>query len=408
MKKLYLLLLLTIFIWNCSQDKSIPNGYEALIRDNKGELVTATLKAVDTAELWKTPSTGYNEYFLLGQYNNIRTHTIMRFYPSVYLDSATVESAELILSQSNSFGQGDSIRVTIYPVLSPDWLESGVTWKMIEPLYDAADPIINFKIGNADTTLISVPFPADRVNEWILAEDLDANIRNNGILFHISQAEFMAQFPSSDLQVSEPYLRLIYKNEEGNTDTTDVIVTEDATLYEYENTDEENRAITGLETVHIDNLQGYRAMIRFDLSAVPIQASVHQAILSLPIDTDKSYSKEEGINIKANVVLLDTTLQNPTWYNTNVSVDSALQYLPQTIVAADVSVLSFADQTNIQYMSRIVQNWLLERNPNHGLLLQSSEYGFNPYSIHFYTGKIDSSRIPELKITYSLPPAAKF
>ncbi len=407
MKKLLFFLLFCIILWSCGQDKFIPNGYDALNRKNKGELVTQTLKAVDSAELWKTPSTGYNEYFLLGQRQNTLVHTIMRFYPTVYLDSAKVESAQFFLNQSNAFGQGDRFKVTIYPVLSADWSETSVIWKDIEPIFDVTDPIASFMVSSSDTASISLPFPADVVNEWILRENLDANIKNNGILLKVSNADFVAQFSSSDLQVNEPYLRLIHKTENDDSDTTDVTVTEDATLYEYNSVVEENSVIPDQESIHIDNLQGFRILVKFDFSSIPQQASIHQAILSLDVDQEKSYTGVEGIGLQAEVVLLDTTVQDPTWYNSDIAIDSTLQYLPTSIGVSDVD-LDFSDQTSIQYMSRIVQNWLLDVNPNHGLLVRSTEHGYNPYQLYFHTGKNDSTRRMEMIITYSLPPATKF
>jgi hypothetical protein len=141
--------------------------------------------------------------------------------------------------------------------------------------------------------------------------------------------------------------------------------------------------------------------LEFDLSEIPSQAFIHQAVLTLYVDQEQSQTDDEGMVISAAAVFEDST-----WSPSTLRADS-LNFIPQSVAVNSNQTIEFTDTQTIKNMTSIVQFWILETWPNNGLLIRSSEYGRNISSMSFY-GLADTEKRPTLEIIYSLPASSRF
>jgi len=390
----FLLLILAVAILSCTNDKPIPGAYEILQRGNKGDVVVTELRPEKTAIYWQTPQIGRTPNLLLGAYGDVSSVVLLRFLVFSPVDTPSVESAIIHLRQNHHFGEGDSFQVNVYPVTA-EWVETEVKWSDIENGYDTSDLLASFYVSPTDSDVVDFEIPASLVNTWISQED------NSGIILTFEQASFMVNFISSDDFLNGGTMDLIYHPKSGGTDTTFVNVIHDASLPVFQSDIEENTLVENPERLRIGNLSGYRALLRFDLSQLPPFATIHQAYLTFYIDQDKSAADSAGVKVAV------TALKDSSWNPPDIVLDSEYQD-PVAIAVSDNATLEFSSLTALQSMTGMFQRWMLEQQPNYGLQLRSTEFGYDVSEMYFYSGADDSTKAPVLRITYSIPPTSKF
>lgn len=390
-----ILVSLFLSVINCTTDKSLPSGYEALKRDYKGEVVVTEAKAIGSGSYWSTPVAGNDATLLIGSYQDVNSYFLLRFTDFSDIDTADVLSAVLNLHQMSHFGEGDSFAVQIYPV-NTTWTESEVKWPAIKDGYDSGNPVGSFHVQAADTLDIGVDLPASLINGWITAGD------NNGLLFAFEQAPFVAEFYSTSSAGYWASLDVVYRAKAGNLDTVIVSVVHDASLLKYDTQTPENSLQQDISRLRIGNGTGYRSLVKFDLSSIPQASTIHQAYLVLHVDGRQSYTKSTGMFIAATVVAGDSI-----WTPGSIELDS-LNLSPTGIAVSDNATFSITSASDIASLTMRVQEWLWKQRPNYGLLLYSLEEADNLSEMSFYSGLDDSTLVPSLRITYSLPSSSRF
>jgi hypothetical protein len=403
-KNIYLLLVLSLF-FSCTQEKSLPNAYSKLQRQ-KGEMLVASIPASRSGQYWSTPVAGGNSNLLLGSYDNTASSMVIFFKTLSNIDTNTVYSAKLILEQFSHTGSGADFSVKIYPV-TVDWDETSVTWADLESGYDSSQLLGELTISAVDTAEVSDSISVDMVNKWVkeywIAQNGgSATTLNKGILLVTEHPTFMANFYSTDYASSVPTLQVYYRPIAGGIDTVSVSANLDASLLKIgldapkEKTEENTNSLT------LSNGWGYRSMLYFNVSKIPLTATIHQAVLALHIASDQSRTTSDGMTITALPIVADST-----WTATAILADS-VHTAASTSGMADSSMVSFSSSAAATALAGFVQKWTLGTTRNYGFLLQPSLQGYNLDKLVFYTGKSDSTLAPMLKITYSLPPTSKF
>jgi len=409
MKRLVGFLLIIVIIAGCTHDKPLPSGYELLDRGNKGELIVKTYPAVRSGNYWTTPLSGGYGTLFLGEYKSFKSYILLRFVNFTVIDTAIVKSATLNLHQILHYDEGDSFNVSIYKVKDPwlpdvsdekDW-EKTVVWKDIQNIYDAAKIIGTLTVGPQDSAkTISTKLDTTLVNEWINSKT------NYGLLMAFDKADIMAEFYSSESSSKWPTIEVIHVKKSGTLDTTIVNAYQDASLFQFDTPIPENTLQTDLNNLAVGNVSGFKSLIQFDLSNIPENATIHHAQLDLSVNKDLSKTFAPGIPILAVPVLDDST-----WDLSKISLYS-LNASPSSYARGDTVKFSYTHADAVQKMSFIIQRWVLKSEsigmPNYGLLLQSSVQGGDLSEISFYSGKDDSTTVPKLRVTYSLPPVSRF
>jgi hypothetical protein len=394
---------LCLLLLNCTTDKSLPSGYDLLERDFKGEVRILDIRPSETAIYRQTAPAGRRATLLLGNNGGVHSFFLIRFFDLSAIDTATVESASIVLNQVHQYGDGEEVSVAVYP-MTDSWVEYSVIWEDVESLYEATREVGAFKIGVRDTTAfdsvqIKVDIDPEIVNEWIRSQEA-----NNGLLFMAGAGDYMAGYYSSEATSKWANMIIVHTNKEGNTDTTTVATyLNDTSLLFYDDIQPaENELIRNPENLIVSNSTNYMTLLRFDFSQLPRDITLHQAYLQLYIDHENSEFYDRAIPISAKVVLTDSI-----WTPVSMRYDS-LTTPPTAYVSSEGVTFAYTSTSDVNSLTTTVQAWHYDVLPNYGLVLQAAEAGGNMADVAFFSGNSDTTRAPVMRLTYSLPPNPRF
>ncbi|NIA31855.1 MAG: DNRLRE domain-containing protein [Actinobacteria bacterium] len=388
---------IAVLLAGCTNDKPLPSGYELLPRENKGDVLVKTVRANKASTYWKTPTAGSRNTLLLGSYDHVKSFIAMRFLTYSILDTPSVNSAVVRLTQNYHIGDGDSISVSVYPINSDhSWVEAEVLWKEIKDQFIADSLVARFKVAPIDSGIIEFPLDLALVNQWV------SDQFNDGIVMIFDNADFMAELYSSNASSNWAKLHVTYTKKDGTPDTTDLDVLSDASLLQFESPTPEYQLDEQVDKLLVGNLTGYRSIIDFDLSGIPQNATIHNVLLNLHIDGENSNTRSFGMRIKATPIL-----------NDSLAYPENLQFATDSKAAVDVALSSlqqfdFSSANAMLAMNTIFQGWVSGQLQNYGLGLLPADAGLNASKMSFYSGFADSSLAPTAQITYSVPPSGRF
>ena len=379
----------------CTHDKALPSGFEDLQRSYEGEVRTAEFSAVADGHFWQEPVAGLYPTLLFGKTSQVQSYLVLQFSDFTGIDTARVKSMTVYLHQIQRYGSGPAFTAIVHP-MTAEWTESSVTWSTVAGLYLRSEEWSRFQVPDADTGWVSFTLDSSRVNDWIKGTQA-----NHGLLIDFSQADFMAVLNSSDSDTSQAYSRIIYTTKAGILDTVTIKASKDASLLSNLRPLTKNELEKNQDRLYIDNAAGYRTLLRFNLDSLAANATIHQAVLTLQVDTESSHTLTGGMSITCNAVVSDSL-----WQPETLRTDTLATY-PVAYGFADQSAIRFVGGTAATAMATIVQNWVLKNPANFGMILTGT-YGADAQHISLYSGKDRPEFKPKLYLTYSLPPSSKF
>jgi hypothetical protein len=394
--------LVALTMTQCTTETPLPSESEQLDRDNLGELDTQTFQLTKSADFRRMPVTGLRNNLLVGSYRGATASTLMRFYPELSIDSSAIDqihSLELYVFENNTYGESpaDSFRISVFSLPTNTWREADVVWDNIDGTFSDADKVSELSLAVGDSVWGHTSLPPEVLFRWYNDDE------NGGLLLKADDATGIASIDAYESQLNLSYIQLVYDNTSGETDTLNMNVLADATVFEYDSSvPAENVLFDDPDLMRVTNLDGFRALMRFDLSTIPQNATIHQALLTLYLDPDRSETAFDGTTIEMFPVKDDSV-----WTAETIAIDSARTPI-QTVADLENDIVRFDSQSAMLNFNDLIQTWLLDKQPNYGLLLQSASYGSNAASYSFYTGQSDSTKTPELKIIYSLPASPRF
>jgi len=403
MKKIVIILSIGLFLLNCTNNKPLPNGYDLLERENKtGVMPAVTLKPTHMARYWKTPITGGYTTLLLGQSMEVQASILLQCRNLIKIDTTqTLVSATLKLYGAWLFGEDSLMAVDMHRV-NVSWDENSVLFADVADGYDA-DPVAHaeftfHKDGWVDLPINNIEF----MQEWI-SDSYKSDLTINGLLLK-STNNSTAEFVSADASANPAYIEILTENVDGNNDTTKAFLSHDATLLKFMTSEEENVLQEFPQSLRVGNASGYSSLIKFDVSAIPAQATIHRALLKFYIDEESSLTKTDASMFISAARIGGDSL----WQPTTIEIDSST--MPAYDEASSVNeTFAFDGATSAQAVSRIVQDWVSrEETPNYGFLIMPRYPGEDFQEIALKTGATDSLFSPTLEITYSLPPSHRF
>ncbi len=398
MKRLFLpaALLLLVLVLACTNEEPLPSGLDALHRANTDSLRVVTIPAQEAAWFRREVNPGLTASLLVGRHDNINARALLKFTGFSTIDTASVNAATLTLTQKGRWGAGGAFTCTVHKVTAA-WAEKSVQWSEISGGYELA-PLASFEILAQDSATYAVELPPAVVNDWIGGSD------KNGLLLDFTGADMAAELGSVDVSSSGyPTLKLAFTTKKGEADTVTVSPAEDATLFTWDQLPPVDVVERGGERLWLDNARGSRALLRFDLSWLAPVVTIHQAYISLPVDTTLSLTGSAGLGFKINALSKDSTWLSPA----EMAVDSTYSAATGTAGGSEGSAV-LATTTNIAYMSNMVQRWVNGTAVNYGLLIQPTGYGADFSRIAIINDSGAGGRVPTLRITYSYPAAVRF
>ncbi len=403
MKKSAILFGVALLLSSCTNNKPLPNGYDLLDRDNKlGLMPAVTLNPVRVARYWKTPPTGGHATLLLGESQNIQSSILLKCRNLIKIDSsAQVLAANLKMYGNYLFGQDSLFNVSIHRV-QQEWDELDVLWDDIKDGYDL-EPLDRTEFGFSAGEWNSIPISnLEFMQEWI-KDSYQSERTIQGILLKCEQPTAAAEFSSVDATLTPAYIQIVTQNAEGGNDTTNAYLSHDASLLQYSSDVDPETLEESPTTLRVGNASGYKSLLKFDLSAIPSQATIHKALLTFYVDAGQSKTKSDGaLTISAFPVVDDST-----WAPETIAVDSTASAATDD-ASAENETFAFDSITPVNNMSRIVQKWVSDVKPNFGLMLIPRYPGRDFQEMSFMAGVSDTLLAPTLVITYSLPPSHRF
>lgn len=397
MKRILLCTCLAGFlVLQCTHDKPLPSGFDDLQRASTGEVKTLEVTAIDHGRFWDEPASGLLTSLLLGKSGEAQSYLLLKFTDFSDLDTNQVKSMTVYLRQVCQYGDNPvPFNAVVHPV-KQTWDESTVVWSSAKEIYDANTEWARFNVPATDTAWVTFTLDSTVVENWIRNSST-----NYGLFIDFSDANFMARFLSTDYSTEMCYSQVVYTTAAGVLDTAIVYAATDVSLLQNLRSDKPLTLEKNIDRLWVDNAAGYRSLLRFDLSSLPTNATIHRALLSLTVDTENSNTHTDGLLLTCDAVVGDS-LWNPL-----LAASDTLSSYPTAYGYDDDATLAFSGSTATAAMSVIVQNWTLTTTPNYGLILTGS-FGYDPQRLSIYTGQDHPEYTPKLTITYSLPPSTKF
>ncbi len=337
-------------------------------------------RPVVEATAGKPVNTGSSPLLLLGQADNKRASFLIKFRN--FPDSVVAQSAQLRLI--NTITTGDSIgtiRATVHRVMAA-WEETEITFAGFQNQFDPV-PVGETVLAPADSDTVYISIDPDLVTAWI-----DSSIQNYGLYVTAEGGRFFKQFNSGNSVSGPPVLTITYAPPD-NPDTTltaDAVVEADAFLFEVLNPPAQG-------PLYVSDGDDYRSLLKFDLAAIPQNATINQAILTLYVDSLNSFlNSKEGHMIDVYRLTQESLDPSTAEFDTANTINAAAAVVVDTTTVLNINI------------TRQVQNWSFGLNENFGLMLVSRRPERELYRTAFYSARMDSSRAPRVRIVFTIPP----
>jgi len=359
-----------VFLIGCRDDKAL-NGYDLIsdptIIGNVDSTIILTAE-YDTFQSDTISSTGLSTFLEIGQSDNIRTYSLLKF--SAISDTAEIIDARLILNTNTLFSEGRSksaFTATIHQVLT-DWQEESVKYENL-PQYDPtalSNTTIISSAASADMDSFfveTVTFEFDNAGITLLQSWQDTLNNNFGFFINHENSNFIKEFFSDNSSINQPRLELEIENSNGR-DTVLVAATEGAFVV-----DKLSTLPNG--PLYVDNLFTNETVLKFNFSEIPKETVVNNAMLKLNFNEDISTLKASGLRFR--MFLLAEPYTDPE----SVKIDSTFSPIDDTVFPSE-------NPTNVS-VTRLLQFWLTEDIKPYGLLIRARTPGLDISKVAFYS-----------------------
>lgn len=361
----------------CASDESSPVGAQLLEGRGFGKVtVLDSIEAVRESSYHVPMALGKGKN-LVGRAGGLTANMLLLFstFPET-LREVKLEEAELRLISDRVYADKDRsgaetgvFYADVYEVRS-EWSEDEVRSDAL-PDYDP-QALLSISIGASapDTATYALPVPL--VEGWM---DTTAIVANRGILIVPPEdAPFLKRFGSSEHGES-PLLWIRYRTAEGESDSTTVRPTGDATwVYRKPSLETDGNLILADGDV-------YRSLLRFDLpEGLDTLTTVNSAVLSLKMDRDRSFVEQMTVEV---------------WPATQASweVEASRTEFSGEPPKVVLSEPTFAVSIEIR---SIVQDWIRDPSVHYGIMLRSAGEQEDVFTVFLSD--------PRLRIIYSEPP----
>ena len=316
---------------------------------------------------------------LVGKYQSYDSKTLLKFYQiPTDLDSSTIVSASLKLRYSNYYFK-DKTGLTdfnVYKVIS-DLNYATITADSISPSDFGSKTLGNYSGVVADSASISFPLENNLIKDWLeYAADTSYINKNYGIAMfpNFSSTTIKGFYLLNDDVNYIPTINVIF-TKNGMTDTL-VLNTSLAVSIN-------DAPLTSISpgTFLLQNGIAFRSILNFDLTKLPSNIIINNALLQFTTDKANSFISENAVKSMIIGMVTDSVNKKDSVFNDAFLLDS---------IVYSVSLNS------------VFQRWSNGVMPNLGITIRNIEERKNidNYSI-FSPTAADITKRPRLKITYT-------
>lgn len=325
-------------------------------------------------------NTYISSQMLVGQYQNYQARSLLKFnnLPTGY-DSATIVSAKIKLKYTNYFYQDSmgTVSFDVFRLKSPLNFPT-ITYDSISSA-DIDNTIQGSFSGNpTDSSVITITLNNQLAKDWLeFAADTNYSVKNRGVIMIPNGGTAIKGFFTSQSGDENLYPALeIIVTKNSQTDTL--------TLKESDGmfvSDAPNSVIQS-DRIFLQSGVAFRSIMNFDLSKLPNNVVINDALLTLTLDTANSYITQYSDQRLVAAMVTDTSTKT-----------DSLGFITLNRVGNVYSIRFIV----------IMQNWNSGVAPNYGLALRNvSETGTMDIFSFFGPNYADTSVVPRLRIRYTL------
>ena len=381
-----------LFTLACNDDKTIPlsSGLADPTQLGQRKQATTAISLDSTAN--KIINTFGTTNLWLGKFDNMESRVLMRFAKLSLPDTVTVVAGTLKLHGNLVQGKGADFDATIHQVTATAAWDSGkVTWGSGNfPVDFNPAPMNTQRVSAVKGDSIIFKLDPAVVSSWRTIEG-----RQQGVVIQAPDATFMKAFGSHFSTPKQPVLELITLKR-GNTknDTTRLSPTVSIYLFQRQAALRKGPLYVGLGEQHLSSLF-------FDVSAIPKNATISRALLTMDVDTLNSvfYSSRLDLQLAyVGPVQIPNYNFNPLRFEPFGAYQDTLRTAELDTVAASLKQVTFA-------VTNAVQQWVSDSKNNSGVILFPVSFLTRDLTrAAFYSRETDAARAPKLQIEYTLPP----
>ena len=325
-------------------------------------------------------NTYISSQMLVGQYQNYQARSLLKFnnLPTNY-DSATVVSAKIKLKYTNYFYQDSmgTVSFDVFRLKSPLNFPT-ITYDSISSA-DIDNTIQGSFSGNpTDSSVITITLNNQLAKDWLeFAADTNYSVKNRGVIMIPNGGTAIKGFFTSQSGDENlyPLLEIIVTK---NSQTDTLTLKESDGMFV---SDAPNSVIQS-DRIFLQSGVAFRSIMNFDLSKLPNNVVINDALLTLTLDTANSYITQYSDQRLVAAMVTDTSTKT-----------DSLGFITLNRVGNVYSIRFIV----------IMQNWNSGVAPNYGLALRNvSETGTMDIFSFFGPNYADTSVVPRLRIRYTL------
>lgn len=374
--------LCTMILYSCKSEPSDlglnfidPNDTTGtFILDSQADTMTITGSNYRTAI-----NTFGSEYMMIGAIEGYEAKSFVKYnnIPSD-LDSASVLSSTFYL-QYGDFAFKDSnasVSFNVYRV-NRDLSYPTVTWDSIQPS-DIGTKLLGTYTGvPLDTVTLAITLDNQLVKDWLeYSADTNYPVKNYGLAFVPNASSGTIKGFFSSETVDDPYIQTIV-SKNGETDT--LIFNSSISLW----LANAPSSIIPPDRFVLQNGVAYNELMGFDLSKLPPNVIINEALITLTLDTSSSY----------------LTNQSDRRLRIAFTTDSVRK--TDTSVAAEFSFTPVNGVYEIR-VNNFFQLWANGTFPNYGILIgNAGQYGNFDKFVFYSSTYSDLTKVPRLRIRYT-------
>jgi len=354
-----------------------------------GVLPPEDLVSIDTVVIREASSVTFKQFIspndrslLIGTYRGYEARTLIRFrfLPDTLRD-VNVLSATLHLNPIYSFGDSATVLTFTVHEIVTSWEDTSATWDDVNAAaFFANEQRESFSQVVSDMTTINFSLDSALVQEWLVAA-ADSVDKFGVLLLPASGLSVIKGFQSFQSTLP-PTIDIIYEKS-GRVDTLAWDRGSDMHVADVE-------LSSNPELMCIQAGVTYRSRLRFELSAIPTSATVHNATLEMTID--RSVTALGGPPLPG-----DAPLESVVAHHV---IDSSMNKFESTVGVVSRTVEGSSDLLTVN-LTFSVQRWVLGES-NQGVILRSAfeERGLERIAI-FSPQASDRNNRPRLVVTFS-------
>ena len=412
---------------SCEDDGSTDVGLIGLNQSEAAGAVRADTLYIDQIvqqrSFMDSVNTSGADRWYVGKIDSYEFRSLMKFFFTADVESVTVQSANLKLVTTESYGGTGSLTINLHPIKKA-WTAEDLRWNRFQENADFGDPVASTTITlplAAGTTVI-IPIPKDTVQHWIWAiNDSNRAKLNNGLMMSFSSgANVVQQFYSSNVfttanlpdTTKAAFLDVFYSkfnpvNQVLTVDhafsiPTDLRGNSGLSGYIYRDNSPQSA-----NTLTVGGGVPYRSLLKFNTSKIATNGTISNAELVMTLDQSGNYLFNQGDTLSLQALRVNEDV--PDWKPGMVELNGTdLSRLFNDTKFSRRVTDDISDDTLRINITNLVHEWAINPSGNFGMQLFSANEPLNIYShlfrVRFLSDSLDREKSPKIILTYTLPP----